>query len=192
MVADFLKAYPEVTVHLEATNRRVDLIAEGIDIAIRARPLPLEDSELVVRMLSDEGHCLVGSPELIERYGKPSDPSELEQWPSLGHGRGEDSFQWHLFGPDEQQIVIDHQPRYVTTDMVALRSAAVAGVGIVQLPVLMLTEQIADQTLMRLLPRWVPRREVVHAVYPSRRGLLPAVRALIDFLFDQYRRLGAE
>ena len=189
MVADYMTEYPEVTVQLEATNRRVDVIAEGVDIALRARPLPLEDSELAVRMLSDEGLCLVGSPPLIEARGRPSEPSELAQWPSLGHGRPEDSFRWHLFGPEERETVVEHQPRYVTTDMVALRRAALAGVGVVQLPNLMLREQMAQGSLVRLLSNWAPRREMVHAVFPSRRGLLPAVRAMIDFLVKRYREL---
>ncbi len=192
MVADYMTEYPEVTVQLEATNRRVDVITEGIDIALRARPLPLEDTDLTARMLSDEGQCLVGSPSLIEARGRPSEPSELTQWPSLWHGRPEDSFQWHLFGPTDRETVVEHKPRYVTTDMVALRRAALAGVGIVQLPILMLREQMAEGTLVRLLPQWAPRREMVHAVFPSRRGLLPAVRAMIDFLVERYRGLRKE
>lgn len=189
MVADYLAQYPEVTVHLEATNRRVDVIGEGVDLAIRARPLPLEDSDLVARILSDEGHCLVGSPSLVDTYGMVLGPSDLAQWPSLGHGRPHGSFQWTLFGPDGQETTVDHQPRYVTTDMVALREAALRGVGVVQLPVLMLKEQLAAGTLVRLLPHWRPRREVVHAVFPSRRGLLPAVRTLIDHLAEGYQTL---
>ncbi len=191
IAADYMRKYPQVQLQLEATNRRVDVIGEGIDIAIRARPLPLEDTELVVRRLSDEGLCLVASPELVDTYGRPSEPSQLDQWPSLAHGRPEDSFQWRLFGPQDQQVVVDHQPRYITTDMIALRKAAMAAVGIVQLPVLMLSEQLAEKTLTRLLPRWVPHRELVHAVFPSRRGLLPAVRAMIDLLAERYRELGA-
>ena len=192
IAADYMRKYPQVQLQLEATNRRVDVIAEGIDIAIRARPLPLQDTELVVRRLSDEGLCLVASPELVDKYGRPSQPSQLDQWPSLAHGRPEESFQWHLFGPEDQQVVVDHQPRYITTDMIALRKAALAAVGIVDLPVLMLSEQLAEGTLIRLLPRWVPRRELVHAVFPSRRGLLPAVRAMIDMLAERYRELGAD
>ena len=81
---------------------------------------------------------------------------------------------------------LHHKPRFVTTDMIALRAAALAGVGIVQLPMLMIHQQIAQGTLVHLLPEWRARREVIHLVFPSRRGQLPAVRALIDFLAESY------
>jgi DNA-binding transcriptional LysR family regulator len=70
--------------------------------------------------------------------------------------------------------------------MIALRNAAVAGVGVVQLPVVMAQDELAAGLLVRLVPDWAPSREIVHAVFPSRRGLLPSVRALIDFLAERF------
>ena len=186
IVAEFMAEYPEVTVQLEATNRRVDVIGEGIDVALRARPLPLEDSDLVMRVLADTGQCLVGAPSLLETHGVPSDPSELSRLPSMAHGRPGETFRWQLTGPEEEARTVDHRPRYISTDMMTLRAAASAGVGIVQLPLLMLTDQIESDTLVRVLSRWQPRRELIHAVFTSRRHLLPAVRALIDFLAEHY------
>lgn len=83
-------------------------------------------------------------------------------------------------------------PRLITTDMLALREAAVAGVGAVQLPMLMVKEQLSAGELIPLLEGWEPRREVIHAVFPSRRGLLPSVRALVDFLTDEYAQMTEE
>jgi DNA-binding transcriptional LysR family regulator len=77
----------------------------------------------------------------------------------------------------------------VTTDMIALRDAAVAGVGVVQLPAVKARDQLAAGSLVRLVPDWAPRREIIHAVFPSRRGLLPSVRALIDFLAQRFEVL---
>ena len=82
--------------------------------------------------------------------------------------------------------MVTHQPRYITTDMQALLKAALAGVGIVQLPVLMLERYLETGELVAILPQSPPRREVIHLVFPSRRGLLPSVRALIDFLAARY------
>jgi DNA-binding transcriptional LysR family regulator len=73
--------------------------------------------------------------------------------------------------------------------MIALRDAAVAGVGVVQLPVVMARDQLAAGLLVRLVPDWAPRHEIIHAVFPSRRGLLPSVRALIDFLAQHFEML---
>ncbi|WP_151704252.1 LysR family transcriptional regulator [Nitrincola alkalilacustris] len=189
MLADFMAQCPHVTVHLEATNRRVDVINEGVDIAIRVRPLPLEDSDLVMRVLSDRGQCLVASPSLVERLGMPDSPEDLSQWPSLSRSTPHEAHEWILQNVDGQSVVVRHQPRYVTTDMVALMKAALTGVGIVQLPALMLTEELSKGTLIRLLPDWPPRRELIHIVFPSRRGLLPSVRALIDFLVERYTEI---
>jgi len=77
MLADFMVLHPRITISLEATNRRVDVVGEGLDIAIRVRPPPLEDSTLVMRVLAERGQCLVASPELIKQKGHPTTPSEL-------------------------------------------------------------------------------------------------------------------
>ena len=76
--------------------------------------------------------------------------------------------------------------------MLALKTAVLAGAGIVQLPQLMLLAELASGQLVRLLPDWEPKREVIHLVYPSRRCLLPAVRALIDYLAAQYQLINED
>ncbi|WP_088330847.1 LysR family transcriptional regulator [Lacimicrobium sp. SS2-24] len=187
MLGDFMARYPHIAVNLEATNRRVDVLAEGVDIALRVRPLPLEDSDLALRVLSDRGQYLVASPSLIEKQGGlPSSPEALAAWPSLSRATPQENHQWILQHIKGEKRQITFEPRYTTTDMVALRSAAVASVGVVQLPALMLGQQLEAGNLVRLLPDWEPRREMIHMVFPSRRGLLPAVRALIDFLVERY------
>jgi DNA-binding transcriptional LysR family regulator len=187
MMAEFMVKYPKVTVHLEATNRRVDVLAEGVDVALRVRPLPLDDSELALRVLSDRGQAIVASPELIARCGMPICPEELTRFPSMCRSTAYENHSWTLLHEGEQQkIIIHHTPRYCTTDMFALKEAALAGAGIVQLPLLMLGEELAAGKLIKLLPEWEPRREVIHLVFPTRRGLLPSVRALIDFMVEKY------
>lgn len=187
MLAEFMGRYPKITVHLEATNRRVDVMAEGVDLALRARPLPLEDSDLVLRVLSDRGQCLVASPSLVATMGLPEAPEQLAAWPSLSRSTPQEPHIWYLTHGDGREARIHHEPRYVTTDMLALKTAALAGIGVVQLPILMLPEELAAGSLVRLLPEWSPRREVIHLVFPSRRGMLPSVRALVDFLAERYQ-----
>lgn len=191
MLADFMVEYPRVEVHLEATNRRVDVIVEGVDIALRVRPPPLEDSELVMRMLAELSQCLVASPALLEQYGRPQGPAELSRYPSLDLGMPQNEHAWKLFGPDGAQATIFHRPRLITRGMLALRAAAIAGVGVVQLPTLMVTEQLARGELVSVIPDWRPRHELAHAVFASRRGLLPSVRVLVDFLARGFEQAGA-
>jgi DNA-binding transcriptional LysR family regulator len=180
---------PKVQVHLEATNRRVDLVAERVDVAIRVRPLPLEDSDLVVRRLADRGVCFAASPSLVAHMGMPGAPADLANWPSLGWGTPQQTHRWDVFGPTGAQATLIHPPRYIPTDMIALRNAALGGVGVLWMPQLLMRDELADGSLVRLLPEWRSRREVIHAVYPSRRGLLPSVRALVDYLAERYAQL---
>ncbi|MBW8823813.1 MAG: LysR family transcriptional regulator [Xanthomonadales bacterium] len=186
MVSDFLRLYPQVELHLDATNRRVDVIGEGVDIAIRVRPPPLEDSDLVLRVLATRTQCLVASPVLLARLGQPASPGELMNYPSMDLGLPQNLHVWDLHGPDGEHVAIHHQPRFVTRGMLALRDAAIAGVGIVQLPKMVTQELVAQGRLQHVLEGWAPRAEIVHAVFPSRRGLLPSVRALIDFLAERF------
>ncbi|KVE64036.1 LysR family transcriptional regulator [Burkholderia vietnamiensis] len=189
MIAAFMVACPHVEIHLEATNRRVDVVGEGIDVAIRVRPPPLEDSDLALRVLAERGQCLVASPTLLREHGAPAVPADLTRMPSLDHGLPQAAHVWRLRGPDQAHAEIHHQPRLVTGGMLALRAAAVAGVGVVQLPTMMVRDELARGELVNVLPDWAPRREIVHAVFASRRGLLPGVRALLDFLAARFAEL---
>lgn len=179
LIARFMAINPGVEVHLEGTNRRVDVVAEGFDIAIRVRFPPLEPSELVMRRLDESTQVLVASPELVATA--PVSPADLAGLPSLDLGPPHREHVWHLENQG-QAAAIPHRPRLISDDMAALREAAIAGVGVVQLPTMMVWDHIRDGRLVHILPDWRPRSGIVHVVFPSRRGLLPSVRALLDFL----------
>ncbi|MCW3482099.1 LysR family transcriptional regulator [Neisseriaceae bacterium JH1-16] len=189
MLADFMAAHPAIALQLEATNRRVDVIDEGLDLAIRVRVPPLEDSGLVMKLLGERSWCLVASPTLLAQHGTPTVPADLHALPSLDLGPAQAEHQWQLDGPDGAAATLPHRPRLVTDDMLTLRQAALAGNGVVALPTMMVGDALADGTLVRLLPRWQPKGGVIHAVFPSRRGLLPGVRALLDFLAERFAAL---
>lgn len=189
MLADFLRRHPKVDLHLDATNRVVDVIGEGFDVAIRVRPPPLEDSDLVLKVLGTGRQCLVASPALIAARGQPASPGELMGYPSLDLGLPQNQHIWNLLGPSGEQVAVHHQPRLVTRGMLALRDAALAGVGVVQLPKMLTSRLIAEGQLVHVLEGWAPREEIIHAVYPSRRGMLPSVRALIDYLAERFAAL---
>ena len=192
MIADFMVAHPRVEVHLESTNRRVDVVGEGIDLAVRVRPPPLQDTDLVMRVLGERSQCLVASAGLLERHSRPRVPADLQQLPSMDLGIPPNEHVWNLQGPAGAQAAIHHRPRLITRSMSALRTAAEAGVGIVQLPTMLVREELARGTLVRVVDDWVPRAEIVHVVFASRRGQLPSVRALIDFLADRFAALAED
>lgn len=186
----FMTHYPRVKVELEASGRRVDVVREGFDLAIRVRFPPLEDSELNVRVFSHFPQRLMAAPSLFEHYGCPSVPGDLNNLPSLDWVRSGHTHSWCLDGPEGASTRIDHQPRLVTDDLNTLRRAALAGMGVVQLPLWVGAQDITDGTLINVVPDWAPRSGIVHAVFPSRRGLLPGVRSLIDFLAERFADQG--
>lgn len=190
LLARFMAACPRVQVLLESTNRRVDVIGEGFDIAIRVRFPPLEDTDLVMRVLGDSTQRLVASPGLLQARGLvvPLLPADLARLPSLDEGPPHREHAWSLVGPDGVSAVVHHTPRLVSDDRLALRLAALRGVGVLQLPTMMVREDLEQGRLVDVLPRWRPQAAIVHAVFPSRRGLLPAVRELIDFLALEFAK----
>lgn len=189
MVAAFLAECPRVTVHVAATNRPIDVIGEGYDFAVRVRPLPLQDSDLVLRTFATRKQCLVASPALVERIGAPAVPVDLGRFPSVDQAPPEAGHLWQLEGPDGARATIRHEPRLVTDEMNALRDAAIAGIGVARLPVMLVRDALDAGTLVRLLPDWAPPAHTIHAVLPSTRFLLPSVRALVDFLAASFQRL---
>lgn len=189
MVADFMARCPEVQVHLEASNRRVDVIAEGFDLAIRVRPPPLEDSDLVLKVLAERTQCLVASPQLLQRCERPQGPADLHLLPSMALGVPQGEHVWRLLGPDGARAEVLHQPRLVTRGMTALYEAALTGVGVVQLPTMLVRGALQDGRLQQVAVGWAPPPEIVHVVFPSRRGLLPSVRLFIDHLAERFAAL---
>ncbi len=181
-----MAANPLVTVELDSTSRRVDVIGEGIDVALRVRFPPMENSDLTLRVLGDSVQRIVASPGLINQWPKPVKPADLALLPSLDLNQPSREHAWNLDGPNQAQVRIRHTPRLVTDDMSQLLHAAIEGVGVVQLPAMVTFDAIQAGTIVDLLPDWRPVAGSVQAIFPSRRGLLPSVRSLIDFLVSEY------
>lgn len=186
MIARFMAKNPRVAVHLESTSRRVDPISDGIDVAIRVRFPPIEDTDHVMRIFGDSAQRLVASPGCLAQLQAPAVPASLSTLPSVGFGPPQREHVWQLEGPDGASASVPYVPRLVTDDIAQLRSAALLGVGVAQLPAMVIEKDIETGALVDILPEWRPRSGIVHAVFPSRRGLLPAVRSLIDHLASEY------
>ena len=180
----FMALYPAVELHIESTNRRVDVIGEGFDLAIRVRPPPLTESELVMRRFDERTIRIVASPDLLKQRAITL-PADLAGLPSVDFGPAGGEHRWRLTHADGSVAEVRHTPRLITDDMAVLRDAALAGAGAARLPTLVVWDDLLAGRLVTLLPDWKPSNEIVHAVFPSRRGLLPSVRALLDFLADE-------
>lgn len=186
MLTRYMLKYPLVELFIESTNRCVDLLHEGFDIALRVRFPPLENTDMVMKVLGNSTQCLVGRPDFLERMAGDSSPLGFGQLPSLHWGGMQREYQWELFNDEGERLLISHRPRMVTDDLPALRNAVLAGVGIAHVPRVAVREDLAAGRLVELLPGWSPKCGIVHAIFPSRRGLLPSVRTLIDFLAEEF------
>lgn len=188
MVGAFMAHYPKVRVYLHAVNRSVDIIRDGFDIALRVRLPPLADSDLIVKELTEDHQNLVASPALLDRLGAPHCARDLARFPSLDMDHSSGTHVWRLIDPAGEPQTLPHHPRLITDDMTALRQAALHGVGIVQLPMFVVENDLTAGRLVRVLPDWSSPAWLVHAVFASRRGQVPAVRHLLDFLAREFRR----
>ncbi|MFD2262040.1 LysR substrate-binding domain-containing protein [Lacibacterium aquatile] len=188
MIRDFLLRYPKVRIDVEAVNRRVDVIAEGIDVALRVRIPPFEEEDLIVRNLGEGGGVLVASPALLNRQGRPARPADLQALDALAMTKATGNFAWDLVAQDGERLSLPYQPRLVTDDMVTLRDCALAGIGAASLPMFMVAEDIAAGRLETILPGWSPPKAMLQAAFPSRRGQAPAVRLFIDYLAEEFGR----
>ena len=185
VLPEFLANFPQVRLQLEVSNRRVDVLSEGIDVALRVRTQPSGEDGLVMRVFRQFEELLVASPAYLERAGTPEEPAQLERHQTLDYGLEFERRTWDLVGPEGARATAALALRLVCHDFVVLRAAVLAGLGIARVPESVVREDLKSGALTRVLPQWNTPLGVLHVVFPSRRGLLPAVRAFIDFLAER-------
>ncbi|GLH76668.1 hypothetical protein SSBR45G_15760 [Bradyrhizobium sp. SSBR45G] len=181
----FLLVNPNVRLELELTNRRVDVIGEGYDVALRVRTA-LDDSNLVVRSFGISHQVLAASPSFVEKYGPFDTVASLRGVHGLGPAEPtNDRPRWRLTAPDGDPVEIEYTSALVTDDVYMLSRTALAGAGVAQLPFNLCADAIEDGRLIVLLPDHSVPAHQLHAVFASKRGLVPALRAFIEFLASE-------
>ncbi|MBA5957106.1 LysR family transcriptional regulator [Pseudomonas lactis] len=186
MLAQFMAQCASVELNVKSFNRKVDIISEGYDMALNLCFPPLESSELVMKVLAKSPQVLVASATFLQDAPLPSLPADLAGLATIHWGNPLLAYLWDLTAPDGATAQVAHTPRLVSDDMSTLKNAALAGVGIANLPQVVVKDELADGRLIAVLPEWQPAEGVITAVFPSRRGLMPSVRSLIDFLGDAF------
>jgi len=186
----FLARHPLVTVDMRVSNRVVDLVEEGFDVALRVRPAIDNSGSLIVKNFGATRSLLVASPSMLAREGAPQAVTALERLQTVNMSVADGRASWQLVGPGGALHVLHHAPRYVADDLLTLKYAVLGGIGMSVLPAYMCIEEIRRQALVEVLPGWEPRPGIFHAVFPSRRGLIPAVRSFLDFLGESVSREG--
>jgi DNA-binding transcriptional LysR family regulator len=182
LVPRFLALHPQVRIDMQVTNRVVDLVQEGVDVALRVRTTPDDSGSLVVKNLGPTTSALVASPQLLQRYGRPESVDALAHLPTVAMSAADGRATWRLVGPKGASFDLQHRPTYTADDLLALKFAVLQGTGMCVLPDYLCTEELRRAELVPVLPGWGPPRSLVLAVFPSRRGMVPAVRRFLDFL----------
>ncbi|WP_114395110.1 LysR family transcriptional regulator [Oleisolibacter albus] len=186
VVAAFLDQYPEVQVEMDVSDRFVDLVDEGYDLAVRIGRL--KDSSLIARRICPIRAVLCASPAYLEKHGAPQTPDDIAGRDCLLYTNMPTPDLWSFRtapGAEETRTVRVHgRLRVNNGDM--LREAAIAGQGLVHLPTFIIGDELADGRLVPLLLDWTGPDSAMHAVYPANRHLSPKVRAFVDFLAGKF------
>lgn len=175
----FMRDNPEVTLDLRLEDRYVDLVDEGIDLALRISTF--QDTSLIARKIADMRLVVVAAPSLIERYGVPARPEALRGLPCIVDTNLQGQANWRF--TDAGKVLSVHvQGRVRVNSPLAARDAALLGLGFAALPSYLAERPVAEGRLVSVLAGHVPSGQTLQAVYPHRRHLSGKVRALIDFL----------
>ena len=184
-LATFQAQYPDLSVDLTLTDRLVDIVDEGFDLAIRIGIL--QDSTLIARRLAPARLVICAAPAYIAARGMPQHPDDLSTHNCLGYTYASVKDDWPFNGPKGEKRVVRVHGNLIANNGDALRAAAIAGQGIAMLPTFMVGQDLAEGALRVVSPDWSPPTLTVHAVYPVNRHLAAKVRLFVDFLADRFR-----
>ncbi|MDO5625255.1 MAG: LysR substrate-binding domain-containing protein [Pseudomonadota bacterium] len=193
MLADSLRAWPQLRLQVLAHNRNVDVTEEAIDMAVRVRApgAPTAGDELI-EPLALCAHLLVCAPGLLQDRPAPRTPADLAGLPTLGLGNSPEQSGWLLTGPGGETDECLHEPRLVVDDMAALIDAATAGLGCAVVSHLVARKQLQSGALVPVLPGWQPPPGLIHAVCTPSGSRRPAVRRVLDTLTEGFAELARQ
>ena len=189
VISSFLERFPQVQLEVMLLNRRVDLVTEGIDVALRVRELGDEDPQLVTRRLRQAQTALVASPEFL--LGREiNHPDDLKSLPVLGALEADRMMHIRLLDEHGKSHELTLEPRLGIDDFIVRKACTLAGQGFTLLPMMFCEQELEEGSLVRLLPGWSLPGGWLQAVYPHRRGVMPAVRAWMDHLIESFDACG--
>ena len=186
LLPELARRYPRLHLQLDVSDRMVDVVQDGYDIAVRSHFAPLPDSGLIQRQASVEDIVVVAAPAYLAERGEPRTPQELAGHDGLLTGQSGRSA-WTLSDAAGATVQVEPQPRMTANEGRVLTAAAVAGMGLTCLPAKICRAELGDGRLRRVLPDWHAGRVTTTLVMPHRRGQLPGVRATVEFLIECLR-----
>ena len=184
LLAEYLTAYPDVSLELNLYDRMVDLVEEGFDAAIRIGAL--QDSGMVARPLRHYAMVICASPGYLAKHGTPRTPDDLAQHECVDFMQWSRHMRWRLSGTETRRDGAATESRFRSNNGQALRMAALHGFGIVMQAEILLADDIAAGRLVPLLADYVPAPRLMHLLYPRDRQPTPKLTTFIDFLLERY------
>jgi DNA-binding transcriptional LysR family regulator len=180
LVIGFMREHPELQIDLSFDDRYVNLVEQGVDVAIRMGQLA--DSSLGASYLGVNPWLLVASPDYLARHGTPSRPEDLGAHAALIYSTVQGDERWRFVGPDGQALQVPVQGPLRSNNLSALLAATRAGLGLAALPCYVAHESVKDGSVRTLLGEWTLPSQEIHAVYPSPRMVPTKVTRLIGWL----------
>jgi DNA-binding transcriptional LysR family regulator len=187
-IADFMAAHPAVQVDLRLSDARIDIVAEGFDIALRIADLP--DSSLRARRLAPIAMRVIAAPAYLDREGRPRHPLELGEHDVFGYANVPNAT-WHFRGPAGEDVAVRPNGRFTSDSGDAMLPLLHAGLGIARLPDFIVDAEIAAGRLEAILPEWAAPPVALHLVTPPSALRPVRVELLIEFLAERFRQLCA-
>jgi len=185
IVSRFLEQHTGVTIRVEATNRVVDIIREGFDMALRGHVGSLKDSSLIQRVVAHTPWSMVAAPSWIEKHSMPRAPDEIPPGHLLYFAISRECASWTLRREDEEAVV-RVAPQLISDDMMTVRETALAGGGIACLPTYILRDAIEAGQLVTILPEWISPPSTISVLTPPRAQSSRLTRAFSDFLAAEF------
>ena len=185
--AEFMARHPSVTLEITLSDRVVDLVDEGFDVAVRIARLP--NSTLISRRLASTGMVVCASPTYIARHGAPAHPSDLAHHAVMAYSLYAGGNTWEFDGP-AGKVVVQVAPRIHTNSGDTCRAVALQHGGVVFQPSFLVGDDLRSGALVQVMPEYTSTSLGIYAVYPTRRHLSPKVRLLVDFLAESARARG--
>jgi DNA-binding transcriptional LysR family regulator len=182
----FMDANPRVSLEVTLSDRVVDLVDEGFDLAIRIATLP--NSTLVSRKLASTRVVLCASPDYLARIGTPAHPADLAQHQVIAYSYWAGRDEWAFTGPDGAAITVRTRARLYANNGDTCLAAALSGQGIILQPSFLVADEVRAGRLVELMPAYRSIELGIYAVYPTRKQLALKVRRLIDYLAEALRR----
>ncbi len=183
-LADFLAQYPELEIDLAMSDRFVDLVEEGFDLAVRIGAL--SDSRLIAKRIAPIRKVICASPRYLETHGVPKTPQDLRNHQCLCNSNLPTGNEWRFIMADGKSVTVSVKGRVALNNGDALRVAALNDLGFIDMPTFIVGEDLRAGTLVSVLDDYAPQTLALHAVYSHARNLSPKVRAFIDFLSSRF------